>query len=131
MQPFWVSQRTEIVDHRGADARPSRRHHPVCEVQHVRLTEEAFSRRASEPAPDRSHGVCERHGREAPSDRKVRQRQVEELPPTDADRAEGDQLVRSICRLHHALQGTEDVISDARARMRQRRDVVGDPHGAV
>ena len=122
MQPFGVAQRAQIVDHRGANARTSRRDHPVREMEHVRLTEEAFCGGTSQPAPGRAHGVPERHRRDPPLDRKTCEGRVEQLAPADAHRTEGDELLRSVRRLHHALQSAEDVIADARPRCNGTRE---------
>ena len=74
--------------------------------------------------------VAPEETRVAVLDRKIRQCRVEQPPPSDADRTEGDELVRAVRRLGHSLQSTEDVVADARPRMRERRDVIDNPHGA-
>jgi hypothetical protein len=131
MQSLGIPQWAEIVDHGGANGRSSGWDHPVGEVQHVGSAEEALRRRTPEPAPGRANRVAERNGRDASLDRKITERGVEHLPASDADRTEGHELVRSVGSLGHSLQGAEDVVPDARPRMRERRDVVRDPHGAV
>src|SRR6266536_1065146 len=114
-----------------AVAGASRRDHPIREMQHVRVTEEPLRRWTPQPAPGCANRVSKWHRRDVPLDRKVRQSLVEQLPPANADRTEGDQLLRSVRRLHHPPQSAEDVVADARPRMRERRDVIRDPHGAA
>ena len=73
--------------------------------------------------------MCERHREQSPPHRDAVECRIEQAAAVDADRTERDELVPSV-RLEHPAQRPEDVVADARARMRQGRDVVRDPHGA-
>ena len=131
VQLLRVFQRPEVVDHRRADAGTLRRIHPVREMEDVEAADEPFGGRPPEPAPRPPGRVRERHGHEAPVGRDAVQRLLEQRPPADADRSERDELVRAGRRVRHSAQGAEHVVADARPRVREGRDVVGDPHGAV
>jgi hypothetical protein len=74
--------------------------------------------------------VCERHRHDALADIERLERLVEERAPTDADRPEGEELV-PVAGLGHPRERAEDVVAHAGPWMRERRDVVRDPHGAV
>ena len=70
-------------------------------------------------------------GQDALLDVQSLERLVEQAPASDADRSEGDDFAFGPRRLEHAFQRAEDVIADARSRMREGRDVVRDSHGAA
>jgi hypothetical protein len=68
---------------------------------------------------------------ETPLDAEPLERLVHELAPANADRPERDELVlRAACR-DHPFECAEDVVADARSRVREGRHVVGDSHGAL
>ncbi len=116
-----------------ARARALRRDHPVGEVNDVDGSDEPLNRGAADRSPRPARGMRERHGRDTPVDREPGQRFVQQPAPPDADRPEGHELVRgrARARLQHSSQSPEDVVADARPRMREGRDVVRDSHGAA
>ena len=130
MQVFRKAQRPEVVDHRCAQTGTLGRHHPVGEVHDVEVAEELLRGRTPEGTPCAPGRVRERDGEEALLDRQAVERLVEQAAPADARGTERDDLAFRARRLEHALQRSQDVVADARSRMRERRDVVGDPHGA-
>ena len=56
---------------------------------------------------------------------------LEQATAANADGAERDDLVRASSGRQHPAQRAEDVVADARSRMREGRDVVRDSHGAL
>jgi hypothetical protein len=98
-------------------------------MQYVEAAEEALGRRTSDRSPSPARRMCERHRQYTLVDIEAFEGLVEDLPPADADGAESDEIVL-LLRLNHSLQRSEDVVADARPRMREGRDVVRDPHRA-
>ena len=130
VKPLREMQRSEIVDHRCAQPRALRRPHPVAEMENVETAQEALGGWPSDGAPGSPCRVREGDRDGAPLSGQSVQRCVQQLPAVNAHGAEGDDLVPAAC-LEHPGQRTEDVVADARSRMREGRDVVGDPHGAL
>ena len=64
-------------------------------------------------------------------DRDALERLGDRLPPLRARRREGDDLVLAGGRLREPRERAAEVVADPRARVRERRDVEGDPHGSV
>ena len=131
MQFLGILQRPEVVDHRCAHPGALRRIHPVRELENVEATDEPLGRRPSEPAPGPARRVRERDGEKPLFRRHAVQRALEQRAAADADRTERDQIALARRGLGDPAQRAEDVVADARPRMREGRHVVGDPHGAV
>jgi hypothetical protein len=131
MEVLRKTQRAEVVDHRRAKPGALRREHPIAEVHDVEAAEEAFGDRPSERSPNAARRVRRDHHDESPVDAQPLERLVHELAPANADGSEGDDVVLRAALSDHALQGPEDVVADARPRVRQGRHVIGDSHGAL
>ena len=123
-------QRPEVVDHGRADSTALRRLHPVCELQDVEVADEPLGCGTAECRPRAPDYMTEGNRDRLALEREIAECTLEGCTAADAHRTEGDELVVSVHR-KHSFQRAEDVVADARSRMRERRDVVGDPHGAV
>ena len=131
LHPLRETQRHEVVHHRRAHAGALRRVHPVGEVEHVERSQEALGRRPLRAAPGRAPAVRERQEADLQLDVDPRERLGNRLFPARARRRERDDLVPPAGRLDEPRERAADVVADPAQRMRQRRDVEGDPHGTV
>ena len=129
--PLRKAQRDEVVDGRRADAARLGRVHPVRVVEDVEAAEKALERGPAEPAPGVAPALRERQRHEPELDVDPVERARDRLPPGGARGRERDDLVRSARGLDEPGQRAADVVADPRQRVRQRRDVVDDPHGAT
>src|SRR5439155_20229779 len=118
VQALREMQWSEIVDHRRAQARALRRPHPVAEVENVETAEKALGGWPSDGAPGSARRVREGDGDRATLRGQSVQRGVQQLPPANAHGPEDDDLMPAAC-LEHPGQRTEDVVADARSRMRE------------
>jgi hypothetical protein len=71
------------------------------------------------------------HHDETPIDAQPFERLVHELAAPHTDRSEGNELVLVAAGGDHPSQGSENVVADAGSRVRERRHVVRDSHGAL
>ena len=129
--PLGEAQRHEVVDGRGADAAGLRRVHPVGVVEDVEVAEDALERGAAEPAPGIAPALRERQRHEAELDVEPVERTRNRPAAGRARRRERDDLVRPGRRLDEPGERAADVVADAGQRMRERADVVDDPHGRL
>ena len=130
LHPLRMAQRHEVVDRRRADPSALRRIHPVREVEHVDRAEEALDARPAEPAPALAPEVREGEELERELDGDALERGGDRLLPLRARGREGDDLVLAGGCLGETRQRPAEVRADPRPRMRERRDVEGDPHGS-
>ena len=129
VHPVGEVHRHEIVDHRRADAGALRRVHPVAEVEHIEVADDALSRRPAGPAPRGPNGMRSRQDGQPSLDRDPVERRLDRALSTPARRRECDQLVPA--GGGEAEDRAADVVADAGAWMRERRDVDDDSHPAA
>jgi hypothetical protein len=97
-------------------------------VERVEPADEPLGGRPTETAPRPAHRVREGQRHDPPLCVDPVQRGVEAVAAAEGRRRERDELVFPAGRLRHPPQRAADVVADAGPRMRQRTDVVDDPH---
>ena len=103
----------------------------LSEGEHERLwADEALRRRPAEAPPGAADGVGERERDDAPLCGDPVERVLEASSTPDRSGCERDELVLAAVRAGHSGERAADVVADAGPRMRQRTDVVDDPHGS-
>src|SRR4029078_4536710 len=126
--PLRVMKGNEVVNHRGSESSALRRKPPVAEVEDVESASEPVDRHAAEAAPHRPQRVRGGNLEEPALDVDALERTLYLGTTVPAHERAGDDFVT---RAGEADERSADVVADAGARMRQRRDVDDDPHAAA
>ena len=93
--------------------------------------DEALQRRPADPAPGVAPALREGQRHELELDVDAVERARDRASPGRARGRESNELVRTCRGLDEAGERAADVIADTRQRMRERADVVDDPHGRL